>query len=283
VGIVALTPTTVVDTRGYFRPLAAEFVTLLRSVPPAAWERPTMAQAWGVRDVVAHLADTALRRLSSQRDEHRPPPDDAATPADLVSLVNTLNATWVTAMRRLSPAVLTDVYALAVTDLAQYLEGLPLDTPPLFPVSWAGEDGNQGWLDIGREFTEQWHHQAQVRDALDARPPSDPAWLSAVLQVAMHGLPRAFRDATASTGTTVGLEVDGRAGGCWTIVRGDNRWTLWQGWPEEAPSARIAMSDDTAWRLLFNGLRSPERSDLIRAVGDQRLIAHFWKARSVIV
>lgn len=43
-------------------------------------------------------------------------------------------------------------------------------------MSWAGEDGDAGWLDIGREFTEQWHHQMQIRDAVGAAPLPDPAW-----------------------------------------------------------------------------------------------------------
>jgi len=41
-------------------------VQLLRTLDPADWQRPTMAGAWRVHDVVAHLLDTALRRLRAQ-------------------------------------------------------------------------------------------------------------------------------------------------------------------------------------------------------------------------
>lgn len=256
---------------------------MLRSTPDSEWDRPTVAPAWRVRDVVAHLADTALRRISFERDHQQPPPHDNAVAADFVSFINHLNATWVTAMRRMSPAVLTDIYALAATQLADVIEALPLDAPPLFPVSWAGEDGNHGWLDVGREFTEQWHHQMQVRDAVGASPPSDPAWLSAVLAVAMLGLPHAYSAVPAAPGTTISIEAEGSAGGTWTLVRDRDRWTLWRGVPDEPPSVRISMSDDTASRLLFNAIPSPEQSGLIRAHGEARLIGHFWKSRSVIV
>src|SRR6187402_1594114 len=99
------------DTRHYFRPLTTAFVGLLRSLKAEQWDSPTAAREWRVRDVVAHLTDTALRRVSFHRDGQVPP----APPGDipLVTFINTLNAEWVGAMRRASPRVLTDVYALA--------------------------------------------------------------------------------------------------------------------------------------------------------------------------
>jgi hypothetical protein len=33
------------------------------------------------------------------------------------------------------------------------------------PVTWAGPEPAPIWLDIAREYTERWLHQAQVRDA----------------------------------------------------------------------------------------------------------------------
>ena len=79
------------------------------------WERPTLAGAWRVRDVVAHLLDTALRRLSFDRDGREPPPAPRPIEGerDLVAFINDLNATWVRAAERLSPRVLTDLYAVA--------------------------------------------------------------------------------------------------------------------------------------------------------------------------
>ena len=50
------------DTRFFFRPLSADLVALLRTLSAEAWRRPTLAGSWLVRDVVAHLLDTTLRR-----------------------------------------------------------------------------------------------------------------------------------------------------------------------------------------------------------------------------
>jgi hypothetical protein len=43
----------------------------------------------------------------------------------VVAFINTLNAEWVDAMRRTSPRVLADVYALASTDLTDWIERIP--------------------------------------------------------------------------------------------------------------------------------------------------------------
>jgi uncharacterized protein (TIGR03083 family) len=282
---MALQPLPITDTRFSFRPLMREFLELLRSLDNEPFERPTVAGAWRVRDVLAHLIDSALRRVSFHRDGHTPPPPPTPPTGEgeFVRFINGLNAEWVAAMRRVSPSVLVELFDLASARLADFIESLPPDAPPLFPVSWAGEDGNHGWLDIGREFTEQWHHQQQIRDAVGARPASDARWLHAVLAVALRGLPHAYRDTPAVTGTAIAFEIGGEAGGLWTLRRDADRWTLWGGAPDSGESARIVMSDDTAWRLLFNALPAQRTGDVVRAHGDPALVGVLLAARSVIV
>jgi hypothetical protein len=95
-------PLPVTDTRRLFRPLCGEIVDLLTTLNGDDWQRPTVAGAWRVRDVVPHLIDTALRRLSFHRDALTLPPGSgpAATARDLLALVDALNATWVRAVGR---------------------------------------------------------------------------------------------------------------------------------------------------------------------------------------
>jgi len=273
------------DTRSYFRPLGAELGRVLRELPDSGWNAPTVASRWRVRDVVAHLVDTPLRRLSLHRDRMAlpPPPASIATDRDLVTFIDSLNASWVDAARRLSPRVLTDLYAVAVTQLADFLEALPMDAPALFEVSWAGEDQDAGWLDVGREFTEQFHHQMQIRDAVGAGPLPRAEWLHAVLLVAWRGLPRAFAAVAAPGGTMVRVVVTGPSGGEWGLLRDVDRWRV--GVPHAASAAdlTVTMSDDTAWRLLFHALDEREAAARIQAEGDERLLAPLLRARSVVV
>jgi hypothetical protein len=124
-----LAPPPLVDTRTLFRPVSAGLVALLRQSMPDDWHRPTIAGAWRVRDVVAHLLDTTLRRLSFQRDGLTPPPpsEPITSERDFVAFINGLNASWVAAAQRLSPRVLTDLYERASRDAADLFESQPLD------------------------------------------------------------------------------------------------------------------------------------------------------------
>lgn len=269
-----------VDTRHAFRPLSGEIAGLLRSLSSADWESPTVARSWQVRDIVAHLTDTALRRLSLQRDRLAiagPSPGQ-----DFVAFINDLNATWTRAARRFSPRVLTDLYIEASGELASFVETLDLDAEAFFAVSWAGEAQSRQWLDIGREFTEVWHHGAQIRDAVGARPFSNPEWLRAVLRIAMHVLPHAYRGVTAPQGTSIAVRVTGPASGAWTLTRDQDRWIADEGDAGDA-LATLTIADDAAWRMFFNALSPADCAAVVRIEGDAALASPLLHARSVIV
>ncbi len=276
-------PLPITDTRHLFRPLAADIVTLLRSLSSEDWQRPTVAGKWRVKDVVAHMLDTALRRLSFHRDGLTMAPRRLESERDLVTFINELNAAWVnTAADRLSPRVLTDLYARASTELADFMEGLPLEAPARIPVSWAGEQSSANWLDIGREFTEVWHHGAQVRDAVGAGPFSNPSWLHAVLEIAMHALPHAYRAVPGTNGTSLTLVVTGDAGGVWTLGHDGHQWDAMPG-RESGARATVTMTAEVAWRLFFNALSAADAAQLVRLDGDVDLGRTLLRTRSVVV
>ena len=280
---VPLQPPVPIDTRALFRPVSASLLALLRGLTAAQWQSPTVAGTWAVRDVVAHLLDTALRRLSFHRDGLTlPPPRALTSEREFVGFINDLNAQWITASKRLSPRVLTDLYAHASHESADWFESLPLDRPALFPVSWAGEQSSEGWFDIGREFTELWHHQQQIRMAVGAGGLQDPRYLGAVIDVAMRGLPHAFRHTSADHGDTVLIDVRGGSGGQWTLLREEHRWSLWCGAPK-MPTAQVRLTDDTAWRLLSNALPGSDAARAIEVDGRKELGLAIVGARSVIV
>jgi uncharacterized protein (TIGR03083 family) len=278
-----LEPPVPIDTRGLFRPVSRRLVTLLRELPDDRW-KATAVGTWTVRDVLAHLLDTTLRRLSFHRDAMTPPPPSGtiASERDFVAFINDLNAQWVEPARRLSPRVLTDLYEHASRDAADWFESLPLDAPALFPVSWAGEQASAAWFDIGREFTELWHHQQQIRMAVGAAALTDPRYLNAVLDIAMRGLPFAYRDVEAGAGDTVVIDVSGASGGQWTLATERQRWTLFRGEPVSA-TTRIRLADDAAWRVLFNALPENETARAVQVDGRAELGRAFLRARSVIV
>jgi uncharacterized protein (TIGR03083 family) len=281
---MALSEPAPVDTRHLFRPVSTELIAVLRQLGPADWEQRTVAGTWRVRDVLAHLADLTFRRLSFHRDAMAPPPPThpITSERDFVGFINGLNAQWVAVARRFSPRALTDMFDLASRDLADWFEALPLEAPALFAVSWAGEQASAGWFDIGREFTELWHHQQQIRMAVGAPPLADPRYLRAVIDVSVRGLPHAYRAVPAEPGETLAIDVTGPSGGQWTLRREAQHWRLFAG-KTESPTARVSVADDDAWQLLFNALGEGEAERAVRVEGRAQLTAPFLRARSVIV
>ena len=279
-----LSPLPITDTRTLFRPVSSALVTLLRGLSPEAWQRPTIAGSWVVRDILAHLVDLTFRRLSFHRDRMPPPPPSRPIESeqDFVDFINGLNRDFVEATRRFSPQVLTDLFEKAAGDLADFFEQLPIEAPALFPVSWAGERTSQGWFDVGREFTELWHHQAQIRLAVGAAPLGDSRCLRAVLEIALRGLPHAYRDVHAAAGSSLVIDIRGPSGGTWTLLRESGGWSIQAGRPDRA-DASVGMSDENAWRLLFNALSKAQAAAAVAIEGDGSLATPLLSARSVIV
>ncbi|HEU4321702.1 MAG TPA: maleylpyruvate isomerase N-terminal domain-containing protein [Roseiflexaceae bacterium] len=258
-------------TADLFPGLHAELITLLRGLAPADWERPTVAAGWTVRDMAAHLLDTDIRRLSFQRDGLAllVPPEPLEGYRDLVGWLDSLNAQWVGAARRISPRVLTDLLALTGAQMAELFATLDPDAPAL-GVAWAGEQQSAAWFDTAREYTEKWMHQQQIRDAVGAPLLSDRRWLFPALDTFLRGLPHTFAAAEAPEGTTVTLLVEGEAGGAWTLLREGPAWRLHHGQPPQ-PDALLALDQDCAWRLFTKGLH-PDQTGA-RLAGDTQLAA----------
>src|SRR5579872_7335349 len=138
-------------------------ISLLQSLAPPEWDLQTIVPTWKVRDVAAHLLDTALRKLSMVRDSCYVEAVTIQSPADVISLVNRLNREGVTVYRRLSPKILIGMMKEACDQSARFHESLDPFAPAAFSVSWAGEDSSLNWFDTARELTERWHHQQQIR------------------------------------------------------------------------------------------------------------------------
>jgi uncharacterized protein (TIGR03083 family) len=276
-------PLTPLDTADLFPGLQNELIRLLRGLSPDDWERPTVAGSWRVRDVAAHLLDGSLRKLSVYRDGYALRPDG---PIDgyggLVRFLNRLNADWVGVAGRFSPRVLTDLLEWVGPQTAALVAALPPHGEAIFPVSWAGEERSENWFDTGREYTEQWHHQAQIRDAVGAPPLDARRWLHPVIELSLYALPVAFRGLDVPDGTALVIEVTGEAGGTWSLVRNADSWKLWRG-AAERPAGHALMDGDTAWRLLFNALPPEEARRWIETEGDPALLERLIATRGVMV
>ncbi len=268
---MTLQPLPRVDVVDLFPQLHAELVRLLRGLGAADWARPTAAPAWSVRDVAAHLLDSQLRRLSVQRDGHALRPEaPIATYGGLVAFLDRLNAEWVTAARRLSPRVLIDLLDVVGPQSCVLLAALDPDAEAIFSVAWAGEEVSRNWMDVAREYTEWWHHQQQIRDAVGAPPLTARRWLHPVLATFVRALPRTYVETVAPDGAAVTFRVTGEAGDTWSLIRDETAWELHAGAAAE-PAAVVSLSDDAAWRLFTKGLKGNAAKERVKIDGDRAL------------
>ena len=251
------------------RKVDALLVELLSSLEPAEWALATVAGDWQVRDVAAHLLDTALRKLSLARDGWFVEPVSIRSPQDLAALVNRLNREGVAVYRRLSPAVLIRCMTLACSESAAYHESLDPFAPAPFAVSWAGEEQSLNWFDTARELTERWHHQQQIRQATNRPGLLTPELYHPVLDTFLRGLPYAYRATGAAPGTTVRVDVAGDCGGAWQLRREADGWSAV---PPEGPwQARLVIPQEIAWMVFTRGIRRADAERQVRVEGDRPL------------
>ena len=242
-------------------------IDLLRSLTPIEWDLQTVAPAWKVRDVAAHLLDTALRKLSLVRDGNFVEAVEIRSPADLVALVNRLNREGVAVYRRLSPPILIELMTTTCNQVADFHESLDPFAQAAFAVSWAGEDRSLNWFDTARELTERWHHQQQIRLAVNRPGLMTPELYHPVLDCFLRGLPHAFRDVRAPSGTTIQVEISGDCGGRWSLAKGPLTWALVRK-PQHEFASRVTIPQALAWRLFTKGIDPGSVQTQITIEGD---------------
>jgi uncharacterized protein (TIGR03083 family) len=263
-----------------FEPLYDALFDVLSSLPSNRWERPTVCPGWTVKDISLHLLGGDLGILSRERDHYTPASQLISGWNDLVALINDLNALWVTATRRLSPRVVCDLLRVTGPQVIAYFQSLNLNALGN-PVSWAGPDPAPVWLDVAREYTERWHHQQQIREAIGAPGLTDPYYLTPAFETFVHALPRAYRDVPAPAGTCVVLTIIGAAGQTWCVYRDEQRWQLAVGQPQQA-SSTVIVPQDIAWRVFTKGLSPDDALPYVTFEGDRLLGYHVLDTLAVI-
>jgi uncharacterized protein (TIGR03083 family) len=263
-----------------FPDLRVRLLELLSDLSAEDWSRPTAARLWSVKDVVAHLLGGDIGNLSRRRDAFTLSGNSIHHYKELVEFINQLNDQWVRAARRMSPRVLCDLLAFTGPQMETYFSSLNPDEMG-GPVAWAGPDPAPVWLDVAREFTERWHHQQQIRDAVQRAPLYDPYFLQPVLDTFVRVLPHAYRGTAAPEGTVFRFEISGEAGGSWFLQRNRSAWQLFLELAT-TPAAEVVLPQDAAWRLFTRGLTKEQAHQLATVRGDSRLAAPLFATVAVI-
>ena len=260
-------------TAHLFPKLEGLLIDLLRSLGPDDWEKETVAPKWKVKDVAAHLLDTELRGLSIGRDRCPPEPAGTSAAGDLGALINRLNEEGVRVYRRLSPDVLISLVAHISRQLSEYHESLDPWGTALFGVSWAGEGRSLNWFNTAREFTERWHHQQQIRLAVDKPGIMTRELYHPVLDCFMRALPFAYRTVSRKPGACAHFNVPGECGGNWYLYRDVEAWKLVGTSVGEKISETI-IPPEIAWRVFTKGIDHASATAQVKVTGDVELGLH---------
>ncbi len=260
-----------IDTRSLFAPLDERLIELLESLTPQEWSCQTIAKAWKVKDVTSHLLDGDLRVLSIQRDNYfGESPPTSTQYEDIVIWLNQLNADWVSATRRLSPTVLTMLLKLSGKLVTDYFNSLDPWEEAVFSVAWAGEDTSYNWMHVAREYTERWHHQQQIREAVGKQGIMSHELFYPVLDTFFQALPHTFRHLTAPQDTVVQVSITTEAGGDWFLIRNENNWRLSKSCQQIA-AAYVEIPANVSWQLFTKSLRPRDIEGHVTLRGDKAL------------
>ena len=269
-----------IETITLFPKLNDLLISLLRSLTPDEWDKPTIAKKWKVKDVAAHLLDGNCRMISIYRDHHLLKPE---LPIDsyesLVAYLNSINHDWVVATRRLSPGLITDMLEITGKEYERIITQLDPDDNALFAVAWAGHTTSKNWFHIAREFTEKWHHQQQIRDAVNRPGLMTMEFLHPLMATFLEGLPHTFKNADATLHTAITILIDDI--GTWQLIKMEHGWEVSYG--TGLPSAaEIAIAADTAWKLFTKGITPEAAEKDVRMFGNMELAKKVLKLVAVM-
>lgn len=254
---------------------------LLRLLKLEDWERQTVSPEWRVKDVAAHLLDTALRGVSIARDGYVPPGPNINSAAALGAYIDRLNGEGVQVYRRLSPEVLISLMETACKQLAMYHAGRDRFAEAPYGVSWAGEEKSVNWFDTAREYTERWHHQQQIRLAVERPGILTRELYYPVLDCFMRALPFTYRNVSAAAGTVVRITVSGECGASWNLRSGDSGWVLTER-HQDQPAAETIIPQEIAWRIFTKGIDRASALSQVKASGDAALAHHVLSMVSIV-
>jgi hypothetical protein len=253
-------PTEIIHTVHLFPELDHHLNRILKSLDTEDWNKFTLAKKWTVKDVAAHLLDGNIRAVSIYRDNFfGEPPPGIRSYQDLVSFLNELNHSWVKAAKRMSPELLTDLLESTGKEYSRQMEKQELFADAIFPVSWAGEEVSKNWFHIAREYTEKYHHQMQIRDAVGATAELiTPELFRPFIHTLLMGLPHTYKHVDARDHSIVKIAISGNAGGEWFLLRTEDKWELTGTLPAGNIIATIILSPDTAWKLFTKGITAEQ-------------------------
>ncbi len=274
----------IIDTRTEFRQVSRRLLELLPQLGPSEWRARTCYPNWTVKHIAVHLLQTALGRLSLQRDGYPTGnmPQESVSFDFLTDMIARANNGWSELFETVSPQLVVELLSLADRQLTDYIVSLDPMKEAIFPVAWAGEQSSRNWFDIAREYTERWHHQQQIREAVGAPSIAGRELCAPVIDTLMRAVPYWYKGVQAPEGTGILIEVHGESGGQWMLEKEHHVWKLYYS-ENETGDAHITMSQETAWKFLTRTITAEDAQKLISFADESDLCKNFLNVRAIMM
>lgn len=263
-----------IETLHLFPKLTEEFLKLLRELEADDWLKPSPINGRTVKDLVSHLIDGSLRNISLQRDNFM---DNSNAPNiksydDLINYIQKLNKDWMIVSRRLSPEILIDLLEYSDKKFYDFIKTKKPNEKAVFSVDWAGETESENWFDIAREYTEKWHHQMQIRLALNKPILLSTEYSAPLYNTFMLALPHLYRDfIDYENGTKIKISLTGNLSKSWVIERQTDKWGFINSESDNIHTS-VEIPDDIAWIIFTNTDRDKEKyKTKIKIKGDKSI------------
>lgn len=270
-----------IDVVPLFPELNKQLITLLKSLQNDEWRTPTVLPGRTVKDLASHILDGSLRRLSACRDNYQVNVPHINSNEELIRYVQEINKTWIEATQRLSPNILISLLELPDQWIYEFFKTLDPHEKAFYAVSWAGESESQNWFDIAREYTEKWHHQMQIRLAVNKPGINSREFFYPAIDTFMRGLPYAYRNTEAELDCGIEIHIKGNGGGSWFLEKTADQWQLVTKLKKK-PETTIELTDDIAWRLFMDSMPKEIAAQSIYISGNQQLGEVILNMRTVL-
>jgi uncharacterized protein (TIGR03083 family) len=258
------------DVRPLLPEVRAALVSLLQDLSLADWARPTVCPGWTVHHLAGHIVHDFARKVSMSRDSFTG--DGPAGGEDVPAFLARANGAFADVAATLSPAVVIDLIEHFGPQFEALWDGADLAAAGAMDVGWLAPGvAAPVWADLAREYSEQWIHQQQLRDAVRRPGGRRHALLRAALGTLARSLPRTLAGVRAEPGAQVTVTVTGDLDASWRVVRDDDGWRLDPPVADRPGSmlAQVTLPADALWRVASRGIEPEAAVALAELSGDQ--------------
>ncbi len=146
---------------------------------------------------------------------------------------------------------------------------------------WESLEKSANWFDTAREFTERWHHQQQIRLAVNKPGIMTRELYHPVLDCFLRALPFTYHSVTAEPGSFVQFNISGECGGSRYLYRAEESWRLVEE-PVGEKASETVIPQEIAWRIFTKGIDRESARSQVRVTGDVKLGRHVLGMISIV-